>query len=115
MTSIGAGVVAQRARQPLAMLASHIGVTVRVLAALLLIQFAANAPARSVDDGPSAWVTAAHVRDPDGVLASGWPSSAHCSHLQNEPKNGRPIFLYLSLLFFSATVPGNHTCMSPLP
>lgn len=47
------------------MLATHVPVLVQVLAPLLLILLAANVPGIAAEDGPSTWIPATHVGDPE--------------------------------------------------
>lgn len=37
------------------------------------------------------------VRDPEEPLASDWPSSGRCSHLESEPAGGRSVSLSISV------------------
>lgn len=65
---------------PLVTSTSHIRVPVPVLAALLPIQFPANATGKAVDAGSSAWVPAdPHWGNPEEflTLASAWPSPGY--------------------------------------
>lgn len=63
-----------------------------------VIQLPTNVRGKAAEDGPRAWTPVTHTGDPDEVfLASAWPRTGHCDHLEREPADGRSPSLSFSL------------------
>nr|XP_051690522.1 coiled-coil domain-containing protein 138 isoform X6 [Oryctolagus cuniculus] len=52
---------------------------------------------KAIEDGPGAWAPAPMWESWKKLLALDWHSSGHCSHLGNEPVDGRPLSASASL------------------
>lgn len=95
-------VVAQQDKLLPAVPAAHIGALVQVLIAPCLTQFHANTSGKEpgdAGDGPSALSPATHgsLGWSSGLLAAGWIIPGHCSRLDSDPEDERPLSLPLCL------------------